>query len=90
MAKVQLKTMCLLGDASKLIVDTAIMLQAIKTGTFNMHDLSGFYLLIDQQNLCELRFPDFTIYRRKNLTCKKLSCSPMHILDLGKTYFYHI
>ena len=90
MAKAQLKTMCLPGDASKLIVDTAIMLHAIKTGTFNMHDLSGFHPLIDRKNLCELRFPDFAIYRRKNLTYEKLSCSPMHILDLGKTCFHHI
>ena len=46
-AKVQLKTMCLPGDTSKLIVDTAIMLHTIKTGTFNMYDLSGFHPLID-------------------------------------------
>jgi len=90
MAKSQLKAICLPGDASKLIVDTAIMLHAINTGTFNMHDLSGFHPLIDRQNLGELRFPDFAIYRRKNLTYEKLSCSPMHILDLGKTIIHCI
>ena len=88
MAKAQLKTLCLLGDAIKLIVDTGIILHAIKTNTLDMHDLSGFHHLIDRQNVHELRFPDFAIYRRINLTYKKLSCSPMYLLDLGKTNIF--
>ena len=48
MAKVQLKTTCLPGDAIKLIVDTGIMLHAIKTNTSDMNDLSGFHHLIDR------------------------------------------
>ena len=82
--------MYLLGDTSKLIVDTAIILHAIKTGTLDMHDLSGFYHLIYQQNLYRLRFPNFTIYCGKNLICKKLSYSPMYILDLGKIFIHYI
>ena len=89
MAKAQLRTICLSGDAIKLIVDTDVMLHAIKTDTLDMHDLSGFHRLIERQNLRGLRFPDFAIYCRKNLTCEKLSCSPMHMLDLGKAFIYY-
>ena len=91
MAKAQFKTMCLPGDAIKLIVDAGITLHAIKTNTLDMHDLSGFHHLIDRQNAHGLRFPDFAMCRRINLTYEKLSCSPMHLLDLGKTniFFRH-
>ena len=88
MAKAQLRTICLSGDVIKLIVDAAITLHAIKTDTLDMHDLSGFHRLIRQKNLCGLRFPDFAIYHKKNLTCEKLSCSPMHMLDLGKAFVH--
>ena len=46
-AKTQLKTLCLPGDAITLIVNSAIMQHAIKTGTLDMHDLNGFHHLID-------------------------------------------
>ena len=88
MAKAQLKTVCLPGDAIKLTVDTGMILHAIKTNALDMRDLSGFHHLIDRQNLYGLRFPDFAIYRRKNLTYEKLSCSPMHLLDLGKIIIF--
>ena len=88
MAKAQLRTICLQGDAIKLIVDTGMILCSIKTNTLDMHDLSGFHHLIDRQNVHGLRFPDFAIYRRINLTYEKLSCSPMHLLDLGKTNIF--
>ena len=46
-AKVGLETMCFPGNATKLIVDTAIILHAIKTGTYDMYDISRFHCLIN-------------------------------------------
>ena len=89
MAKAQLKTLCLPGNAINLIIDSAIMLHAIKTGTLDMHDLNAFHHLIDRQNLHLLRYPDFAIYRRNNLTYEKLSCAPMHIICLGKRIHHY-
>lgn len=65
------------------------MLHAIKTGTLDMHDLNVFHHLIDRKNLHGLSYPDFAIYRRNNLTYEKLSCSPMHIIYLGKRIHHY-
>ena len=84
MAREQLKTSCVPGDAIKLIIDTAVIMHAKKTDTLHMHDLSSFHHLIDKRNLDDLSFPDFASYRRQNLTCDKFSSSPMHMIDLGE------
>ena len=83
-AKEQLRALCVPSDASKLIIDSAVLMHAKKTDTLNMHDLSSCHPLIDKRNLNNLSFPDFAIYQRDNLTYDKFSCSPMHMLDLGE------
>ena len=88
MSRTQLKTLCLPGDAIKLILDTAIIMHAIKTNTLKMHNLSEFHHLIDKQNLNELGFLGFAMHQRQNLACKKFNSSPMHALDLGEVVFY--
>ena len=89
-AREQLRTLYVPGDAIKLILDTAIAMCANKTNTLHMHDLSVFHYLIDRRNTNELSFPDFAIHRRQNLTYRKFSSSPMHMLDLGKISFYYL
>ena len=71
MAKAQLKTLCLPVDAINLTIDLAIIPHAIKTGTLDVCGLNGFHQLIYRQNLSGLRYPDFSIYCRINLTCEK-------------------
>ena len=91
-ARLQLKTLYLPGNAIKLILNTATIMHANRRNTLHTHDLGEFYHLIDKQNLNELGFPDFVIHRRKNLMHKKFSCSPMHVFDLGELALrlYHI
>ena len=48
MTRLQLKTMCLPGNAIKLIINTAITKHAIKTNTLHMHSLSEFHHLINK------------------------------------------
>ena len=82
-AKLQLKMLTLYRDAMNLIIDCTIIKYAINTGTLNMHDINRFYLQIDCANLNRIGYPDFAIYKRKNLCYNKLTSSLMHIIPLG-------
>ena len=84
LAKAQLQSLCLPSEAITLIIDSAILKHAKETNTLDMHDLNGFHHLIDRSNINGIDFPDFAMCQRKNLTCDKLSGSPMHVLYLGK------
>ena len=55
-----------------------------KSSTMGMHNLNGFYNLIDRSNLNRVAFPDFASCCGETLTYKKLNRSPMHNLFLGK------
>ena len=48
MVRIQLKYLCLLGDAIKLILNIAMIMHANKTDTLRMYDLSKFYHLINK------------------------------------------
>ena len=80
MAKLQLRTPCLNGDALTLTLDSDVIRHATNTCTLVLYDLHKLHPLIDLSNLCE-------IAKEKNLSYDKLTSSPMHILSLGVINF---
>ena len=86
MVILQLRNQCLAEDAIHLIVACAIVRHDVSTGT---HDLNKFHQLIDRSNLHGIRFPDFTICKKK-IPYNKLNSSIMHILPLGLKILFHL
>ena len=87
MAKLQLRTLSLNGDALTLTLDSAIVRNAANTGTLVLHQLHELHPIIDRSTLCEFGHPDFAIHKRKKLSYNKLTSSPMQNLSLGVLNF---
>ena len=74
-------------DAMNLIINYTIIRYAINTCTLDIHNINVFYPQIDCTNLNRIGYPDFAIYKRKNLYYNKLTSSPMHIMPLDMHIF---
>ena len=89
MATLQLKTLASDADAIKLIADCGAINIAIWNSVLETLNLNRFQLLIDANNLNGIKFPDFSMCKRTNLTHENFTSSPMHILNLVMLFRYY-